>query len=71
MTEADTKLCTALSFSKIRGPEISGILHSLYHDAAWLPADIGITRLAEARRHATELLVAILAAEQAMQRETA
>ena len=65
MTEADNKLCNALSAAKISGPEIIGVLHSAYHDGYCLPKGYVADRIKEARERAEKLLVAILAAEQA------
>jgi hypothetical protein len=71
MTEADTRLCTALSSAKLHAPEIAALLHSAYHDGHCLPEGRVEERIRDARERAEKLLVAILAAEQAMMREVA
>lgn len=66
----DDKICSALTASKTRTPNIIGLLHSAYHDGAHLPPGRVAERLASARHDAEQLLVAILAAEQALATES-
>jgi len=61
-------LCTALSLSKLYAPEIAALLHSAYHDGYCLPEGRVEERIRDARERAEKMLVAILAAEQAMMR---
>jgi uncharacterized protein (UPF0210 family) len=62
----DDKLCSALAKAKHIGPEIIGLLHSAYHDGYRLADGVTAERITEARRYAEKLLVAVLAAEQAI-----
>jgi len=62
----DEKLSHALAQAKIRGPEISALLHSAFHDGAYLPEGRAAERIRDARENVERLLVAVLAAEQAI-----
>ncbi len=65
---ADDKLCTALAKAKHLSPEIIGLLHSAYHDGHHIPdgKERVAERIKDARRHIEAMMVAILAAEQAI-----
>lgn len=62
----DEKLSHALAQAKIRGPEIAALLHSAFHDGAYLPEGRVAERIRDARENVERLLVAVLAAEQAI-----
>jgi len=62
----DEKLSHALAQAKIRGPEISALLHSAFHDGAYLPDGRIAERIRDARENVERLLVAVLAAEQSI-----
>jgi predicted short-subunit dehydrogenase-like oxidoreductase (DUF2520 family) len=62
----DEKLCSALAKAKHIGPEIIAMLHGAFHDGHRLPEDIVAERVTGARRYAEQLLVAVLAVEQAI-----
>lgn len=62
----DEKLSHALAQAKIRGPEISALLHSAFHDGRYLPEGRMEDRIRDARESVEKLLVAVLAAEQAI-----
>lgn len=62
----DEKLSHALAQAKIRGPEISALLHSAFHDGAYLPEGRVAERIHEARLNAERLLLAIAEAEEAI-----
>lgn len=68
---ADEKLSHALAQAKIRGPEISALLHSAFHDGAYLPEGRMAERIRDARENVERLLVAVLAAEQALESSSA
>lgn len=63
---ADEKLSHALAQAKIRGPEIAALLHSAFHDGRYLPEGRAEERIRNARESVEKLLVAVLAAEQAI-----
>ena len=62
----DDRLCSALSAAKFRGAEIIGLLHAIYHDRQHIPPRYVTDRLSEARSQAEHIMVAIVAAEQAL-----
>lgn len=62
----DEKLSHALAQAKIRGPEISALLHSAFHDGAYLPEGRMAERIHDARMNAERLLLAIAEAEEAI-----
>lgn len=62
----DEKLSHALAQAKIRGPEIAALLHSAFHDGAYLPEGRVAERIHDARLNAERLLLAIAEAEEAI-----
>lgn len=65
----DEKLSHAVAQAKIRGPEIAALLHSAFHDGAYLPEGRVAERIHEARVCAERLLLAIAQAEEALASE--
>lgn len=63
---SDEKLSHALAQAKIRGPEIAALLHSAFHDGAYLPEGRVAERVHDARVCAERLLLAIAQAEEAI-----
>lgn len=63
------KLCDASAVAKGNCPDIIGLLHGAYHGAHSASPAILRSNVREARQCCEQLLVAIIAAEQAMDAE--